>query len=423
MLNYCASIQAEMNDGLPSEICKKCANALVAFYKFKKTIIENDNKLRQKLLSLTSKIEIKSEIDDNNAIFETKQAVVVGNTENDSNKRPELAVKCEDERHETKSIKRLKANQTHQCDVCGHILSCRSNLIQHMKRHTGEKPFECDSCQKKFARVEHLKIHKRIHTGERPHQCTICAKRFIQYGSLNAHMRIHSGERPHMCSVCGKSFSQSNSLTYHMRTHTGETPFKCKLCNKGFAHSGNLNIHMRGEFATPSEFKMELQAIVTVFLATVVTVNSLKQGECEVCIKTLDKFAATLSEDVKKDPKLIEAEFKSFCKGTKNKENRFCYYLGGLEESATGILGEMSKPLSWSMPSEKICEKLKKKDAQICELRFDVEIDLKTVDLKKLKVRDLKKIISDWGEDCQGCIEKSEFIQRIEELKVKHTEL
>lgn len=47
-----------------------------------------------------------------------------------------------------------------------------------------------------------------------------------------------------------------------------------------------------------------------------------------------------------------------------------CYYLGGLEESATGILGELSKPLSWSMPAEKICEKLKKKDAQICDLRY-----------------------------------------------------
>lgn len=97
--------------------------------------------------------------------------------------------------------------------------------------------------------------------------------------------------------------------------------------------------------------------------------------------------------------------------------------MGGLEESATGILGEISKPLSWSMPGDKICQKLKKKDAQICDLRYDVEIDLKTVDLKKLKVRDLKKIINDWGEDCQGCIEKSDFIQRIEQLKPIHTEL
>ena len=47
-----------------------------------------------------------------------------------------------------------------------------------------------------------------------------------------------------------------------------------------------------------------------------------------------------------------------------------CYYLGGLEDSATGILGELSKPLSWSMPADKVCEKLKKKDSQVCDLRY-----------------------------------------------------
>ena len=158
------------------------------------------------------------------------------------------------------------------------------------------------------------------------------------------------------------------------------------------------------------------------FIAAIVQVAvSLKEGECEVCVKTVEKFAATLSDDVKKDPKLIETEFKKFCKTSKNKEHRFCYYLGGLEESATGILSELSKPLSWSMPADKICEKLKKKDAQICDLRFDKQIDLNNVDLKKLKVRDLKKILNDWDEVCDGCIEKTDFIKRIEELKPKYT--
>lgn len=46
--------------------------------------------------------------------------------------------------------------------------------------------------------------------------------------------------------------------------------------------------------------------------------------------------------------------------------------MGGLEESATGILNELSKPLSWAMPAEKVCEKLKKKDAQICDLRYGI---------------------------------------------------
>ncbi|CAG7821993.1 unnamed protein product, partial [Allacma fusca] len=157
-----------------------------------------------------------------------------------------------------------------------------------------------------------------------------------------------------------------------------------------------------------------------VLLSFISTSTSLKKDECEVCITVMTKFAETLSESERKDPKLIENKFRNYCADVKGKENRLCYYLGGLEESATGILGEMSKPMSWSMPADKICEKLKKKDSQICELRYDKSIDLKTVDLKKLKVRDLKKILSGWDEECDGCLEKGDYIKRIEELKPKY---
>ncbi|XP_037924548.1 mesencephalic astrocyte-derived neurotrophic factor homolog [Hermetia illucens] len=160
-------------------------------------------------------------------------------------------------------------------------------------------------------------------------------------------------------------------------------------------------------------------ALVVLVLAT--SSSGLKEEDCEVCVKTVRKFGESLDDSTRKNPKLIEEEFKKFCKTSKNKEHRFCYYLGGLEDSATGILGELSKPLSWSMPAEKICEKLKKKDAQICDLRFEKQIDINSVDLKKLKVRDLKKILNDWDESCEGCIEKTDFIQRIEQLKPKYT--
>jgi len=149
-------------------------------------------------------------------------------------------------------------------------------------------------------------------------------------------------------------------------------------------------------------------------------VHSLKKGDCEVCVSVLERFRETLSSDEMSKPPKIEEKFKKFCKALKTKENRFCYYLGGTADAATGILGEMSKPMSWSMPSDKICEKLKKKDKQICELTYEKQIDFKTVDLKKLKVKELKKILSDWDETCDGCLEKADFIKRIEELKPKH---
>lgn len=167
------------------------------------------------------------------------------------------------------------------------------------------------------------------------------------------------------------------------------------------------------------DIKMWFTIIVTFSMISFIT--ALKEGECELCVTTVNKFVETLTNDIKDDPKKIESEFKEFCKTTKSKENRFCYYLGGLEESATGILGELSKPVSWSMPADKICEKLKKKDPQICDLRYEKQIDLRTVDLKKLKVRDLKKILNDWEESCEGCIEKTDFIKRIEELKPKYS--
>ncbi len=48
------------------------------------------------------------------------------------------------------------------------------------------------------------------------------------------------------------------------------------------------------------------------------------------------RFRETLSgEEASKQDK-IEAKFKKFCKDVKSKENRFCYYLGGTEDAATG---------------------------------------------------------------------------------------
>lgn len=68
-----------------------------------------------------------------------------------------------------------------------------------------------------------------------------------------------------------------------------------------------------------------------------------------------------------------------------------CYYLGGLETSATGILGEMSKPLSWSMPPLKVCEKLQKKDAQVCDLRFGKQFFSISIQFHKFCVSQLNR--------------------------------
>lgn len=47
-----------------------------------------------------------------------------------------------------------------------------------------------------------------------------------------------------------------------------------------------------------------------------------------------------------------------------------CYYIGATDDAATKIINEVSRPLAHHIPVEKICEKLQKKDSQICELKY-----------------------------------------------------
>jgi len=164
---------------------------------------------------------------------------------------------------------------------------------------------------------------------------------------------------------------------------------------------------------------MDKSVFLLFVIASVFYSVQSKVTECEVCEKVIEKLRKQLPDDAKVEE--IEAQFKEFCKTATGKEEKFCYYIGGLETSATYIIPEMSKPMSWNMPADKICrERLLKKDPQVCELRYDKQIDLNAVDLKKLKVRDLKKILIDWGEDTKDLVEKSDYIKKIEQLKPKY---
>lgn len=154
--------------------------------------------------------------------------------------------------------------------------------------------------------------------------------------------------------------------------------------------------------------------------------GKLREGDCEVCVKFLTKFDATLSDEVRGNQEKLTNALKKTCGKAKNKEQKFCFYVGGVAESATYILKEITKPLGFFKPPSAICEALKKKDAQICDLAYEKPLDWKNINLKKMRVKELKKILSDWEEGCKGCVEKSDFIKKIESVKskyVEHTEL
>lgn len=167
---------------------------------------------------------------------------------------------------------------------------------------------------------------------------------------------------------------------------------------------------------------------LAVFIAVVIAVClfdvtecKLKERECEVCINFLSTFEKSLTDADRKTPESLEKSLRAACKTAKGKDERFCYYIGALETSATGIIHEVVKPMKIFMPAEKICEnKLKPRDQQICELQYEKQIDLDSVDLNKLRVKELKKVLELWGETCKGCTEKTDYIKMIQELKPKY---
>lgn len=185
---------------------------LSAFYQFRQTCVSSDQTFRQRLLQKENdKCDMKIDnelaysspkLDENTSFLEPEvgelvdklepsllckievQNNIVGNSDEKCNEQTvEMAEKCEVKPKRIRKARgenKKRQTRPHQCEICGKFLSCHSNLVQHMRRHTGERPFKCDSCGKAFSRAEHLTIHKRIHTGERPHSCEICGEYKIE---------------------------------------------------------------------------------------------------------------------------------------------------------------------------------------------------------------------------------------------------
>uniref|UniRef100_A0AC34GTX1 C2H2-type domain-containing protein n=1 Tax=Panagrolaimus sp. ES5 TaxID=591445 RepID=A0AC34GTX1_9BILA len=142
-------------------------------------------------------------------------------------------------------VPRLLQDSRRSCSALNIPLSGTKSRTNSVTAAEGENDDE-----DKFIVVDDLELAEpaaRRDSKSKKDRCTYCMKVFTNRSNLIVHLRSHTGEKPYKCTLCAYACAQSSKLTRHMRTHgqNGKETYHCSICQMPFSVHSTLEKHMR----------------------------------------------------------------------------------------------------------------------------------------------------------------------------------
>lgn len=263
----CFQIVMNPEKDLPDGICNQCLKILENVNCFRImciTIYERFADFRKSFTREMNASKCREDEKDELALHEDKFLEVKTETEGtllDNNKQTSNFFKCQICDKVLKTMNSLSKhsismhqNRKHagtvtgngiyrlyHCTTCTYSTPHSQTLINHMRRHNGERPFVCE-CGKSFTQRSSLSAHRKTHSISSNFTCFICGKQFKLDFALKSHLIVHNTGQ-FKCDICQKVLKYKRSLQTHINRHHNIHNYNCEDCGDTFVSSSELINH------------------------------------------------------------------------------------------------------------------------------------------------------------------------------------